>query len=196
MTTASRPPPPADPPTRDRGRLSRSLPDRLAAAGFRWTRQRQAVLDIVRDARSHLDAEEVYRIARRRDAQLSLSTVYRTLHFLRSRGAIRELRLGEGHFHYEMEHAAVLDRAWSADPVGRVGPHHSHLICRTCGAVVEFGSPLLDRLRRELEQAHGFAVDPPEIEVTGTCQGCLAAASSLEGAPADRATVGAVASRD
>ena len=129
-------------------------PSELPGGGmYRWTRQRGCIVDVLRSEQSHLDAGEIFDIARRRDPRLSLSTVYRTLAFLRDHGVIRELRLGEDHYHYEIcrSHEAAPDRAMPA--------YHSHLVCRMCGAVIEFSSRLLDRLRRELEREHGFTID-------------------------------------
>jgi Fe2+ or Zn2+ uptake regulation protein len=138
---------------------------RLSAEGYRWTRQRRAVLEVLREAHTHLDADQVYRLARTRDPRLSLSTVYRTLSVLRHQGLVRELRLGEGHHHYELGTGTGLD--------GRTTPDHSHLVCRTCGAVVEFSSPLLDRLKRDLQRRYRFHLGAADLEVTGTCQDCL-----------------------
>ena len=136
----------------------------LTAAGHRWTKQRQAVLDVLKETRTHLDADQVYQLARRRDPRLSLSTVYRTLSVLRQRGLVRELRLGEGHHHYEFGRAGTALGA---------KPEHSHLVCRDCGAVVEFSSPLLDRLKRDLQRRYRYHLSAAELEVTGTCQECL-----------------------
>jgi Fur family ferric uptake transcriptional regulator len=145
-------------------RRTDEVAQRFTAAGHRWTKQRQAVVDVLKEAQTHLDADQVYQLARRVDPRLSLSTVYRTLSVLRDRGVVRELRLGEGHHHYEF-----------GNPSGGSGakPEHSHLVCRRCGAVVEFSSPLLDRLKRDLQRRYRYHLGSAELEVTGTCQECL-----------------------
>ena len=135
-------------------------PTALPAAGQRWTRQRQSILDVLRAARTHLDADQVYQLARVRDPRLSLSTVYRTLAVLRQRGLVRELRLGEGHHHYECV------------PGAPDGADHSHLICRACGAVVEFTSPLIGRLTQELARRFGYAMGDAQLEIAALCRAC------------------------
>lgn len=137
----------------------------FSASGHRWTKQRQAVLDVLREAQTHLDADQVYQLARRHDPRLSLSTVYRTLALLHRQGLVRELRLGEGHHHYEF--------GSGKSSGGRAKVDHSHLVCRACGAVVEFTSPLLDRLKRDLQRRYRYHLGAAELEVTGVCQECL-----------------------
>jgi Fe2+ or Zn2+ uptake regulation protein len=139
---------------------------RAFGGAHRWTRQRHAIVDVLRGGTTHLDASEIFEFARRHDPRLSLSTVYRTLAFLRDCGVVREVRLGEEHCHYELLTAnpAVSGAAAKAT--------HSHLVCRSCGLVVEFNTPLLDRLRRHLDRTHGFAVEHPEMELSGLCRSC------------------------
>ena len=73
----------------------------LAAAGRRTTAQRALILEVLRNSSGHLDADQVYRLARERDPHVSLSTVYRTLSLLRELGQVEELHLAEEHHHYE-----------------------------------------------------------------------------------------------
>ena len=71
---------------------------RLRAAGKRITPQRKLVLGILARATmgkdsAHLDAYDIYERGRSQDANLSLSTVYRTLSVLKDAGVVRELHL-------------------------------------------------------------------------------------------------------
>jgi Fe2+ or Zn2+ uptake regulation protein len=142
----------------------------LVSAGHRWTRQRQAVLDVLREAESHLDADQVYQLARRHDPRLSLSTVYRTLTVLRYHGLIHEFRLGEGHHHYEF--------GGRRDSV----PDHAHLVCRVCTKVVEFTSPLLARLHHDLKRRYRFHFVGAQLELEAICEDCLAGKRHANGA--------------
>ena len=54
----------------------------LAAAGLRLTRQRHAILAILRRSPDWPEAGELLRRAREIDARVSLATVYRTLNCL------------------------------------------------------------------------------------------------------------------
>lgn len=124
--------------------------------GQRLTSQRRLLIDILSNAQGHLDADELYRQARERDPRISLSTVYRTLRLFKEAGMVDERRLGEGHHHYE-----------------RKGEReHHHIVCLDCGKVLEFESPLTDRLKEEVSSMSGFEVLSAEIYMDGYCNLC------------------------
>jgi len=128
----------------------------LRQAGKRVTPQRVLILETMREAGGHLDADEIYRLAKRKAPRLSLSTVYRTLTMLKEAGVIEELRLGEEHHHYELK--------------GERG--HHHLICRGCGKVIEFECPFSKELIRSLGEEHDFEVTGIHLDVMGYCAEC------------------------
>ena len=74
----------------------------LCVGGLRVTNQRTLILEIIRQGKGHLDADEVYRRARKKQPNLSLSTVYRTLRMLKELGLVQEVHFGEDHHHYEV----------------------------------------------------------------------------------------------
>ena len=128
----------------------------LKSAGFRLTSQRALILDIISQGRGHLDADEVYRLARERQSNISLSTVYRNLRALKKLGLVEELHFDESHHHYEAKPSA----------------EHHHLVCLGCGKVVEFGCQLSHKLRREIARKKGFKVTGVEVHMTGYCSKC------------------------
>ncbi|HEU5318867.1 MAG TPA: Fur family transcriptional regulator [Chloroflexota bacterium] len=131
----------------------------IRAAGMRWTKQRETLLDVIEHAREHLDADGLYRLARERDPRLSLATVYRTLGVLKRQGLVDELHLSEEHHHYEA----------SSDD------QHFHFVCTSCGAVTEFSASTVDRLRKELQREHGVVVQSVDLDLAGLCAKCAAA---------------------
>jgi len=74
----------------------------LNVAGMRVTNQRALLLELIRQGKGHLDADELYRRAREKQPRLSLSTVYRTLQLLKKLGLVEELHFDENHHHYEV----------------------------------------------------------------------------------------------
>ncbi len=129
---------------------------RFKAAGKRVTTQRMLVLQVLAEGKGHLDASEIYERARRSDARLSLSTVYRTLGILKETGVVRELHLDDEHHHYELSGTA----------------DHSHLVCSRCGRVVEVDSAGFAEAAKATGKAHGFEVTSAHVELTGYCAGC------------------------
>ena len=123
----------------------------LRAAEKRITPQRKLLLRIISD-NAHLDASEIYRLAKEEDEKISLSTVYRTVRLLEELGLVEASGLGEDHYHYEVR----LDE-------------HYHLICLGCGKVVEM--PPVTTIR-ELGEERGFEVIGSKVELTGYCKEC------------------------
>ena len=126
----------------------------LRAAGMKATKQRAMIMDIIRSG--HLDADEIYRMARQRDTRLSLSTVYRTLHKLKQLGIVEELHFDESRHHYEVKPSA----------------EHHHLLCLGCGKVIEFRYPLSRYIKRNVDEARDFDIAVTEVSVTGYCAEC------------------------
>lgn len=137
------------------------LHNTLREAGRRLTGQRQLLLEVLQEHGGHLDAHELYRLARERDPHLNLSTVYRTLGLLHDLGLVDEQHLGEEHHHYEL----------------RTTSTHYHLVCGACGAVVEFASPLVEALKAAVAQEHDYTIADAQVELLGLCAACRAAAA-------------------
>jgi len=133
----------------------------LRDAGKRITPQRVLVLEAIREGGEHLDAAEIYRRAREKLDSLSLSTVYRTISVLKDVGVIEEVRLGEGHSHYEMNEG---------------GDHH-HMICLGCGKIVEFDCPFSEGFRTCLGEQHDFEITAIRLSLQGYCSECRAGRS-------------------
>ena len=129
---------------------------RLRASGKRITTQRKRVLAVLSSAHSHLDAVEIHERARQMDPRLSLATVYRTLAVLKQSGLVRELHLDDERHRYELD---------SKD-------RHSHLVCVTCGRVIEVDSASFAEAAQAAGQTHGFAVASTQVELTGLCSDC------------------------
>ena len=146
---------------------SANLETTLHATQHRVTGQRRLLLEIIREQGEHLDADELYRLARQRLPRLSRSTVYRTMRLLRDLGLVDEVHLGEDHHHYEIK-----------APV-----HHHHLICLGCGQVLEFSNPLAEELATAMAREHGFEIREIQIDLTGYCATCRKAMNGVPGRP-------------
>ena len=128
----------------------------LNESGLRTTSQRALILEVIRHGRGHLDADEIYRQARKKHPRLSLSTVYRTLQLFKKLGLVEELHFNEAHHHYEVKPSS----------------EHQHLVCLGCGKVVEFECPLSPKIKEDLAREKGFEITGVEVRMTGYCSQC------------------------
>src|ERR671919_71552 len=92
----------------------------LKERGVRLTRQRQILLELIDKSGQHLNAEELYHLAREQDPKINRVTVYRTLKMLKEGGLVDELDLMhvEGdHNYYEtrmkQDHAQAICVRWA-----------------------------------------------------------------------------------
>ena len=136
------------------------LIERLRARpGFRMTSQRRAVAEVLSGTHVHLSAEDVHERARAVLPEISLATVYNTLHELVALGEVQVL--------------GVDGRTRRYDP--NVTASHHHLVCTECGAIFDVPArepvPALPRGDR-----HGFEVTDTEVVYRGRCAGCRDAA--------------------
>lgn len=132
------------------------LQSRLNTTGHRLTGQRQLLLQLLQEHGGHLDAQELYRLAAERNPRLSLSTVYRTMNLLRDLGLVSEVHLGEEHHHYEL----------------RPQTEHCHLVCSSCGKVVEIGCELVEQLKTTVARQHDFEITEAQVDLVGVCGDC------------------------
>lgn len=117
----------------------------------------RAVLDMLRAAKNHPTALEVYEVVRRTRPRIGLATVYRILHQLTQQGLIKEL----GHRDDCMRYDAQTQR-------------HDHAVCTECGGLLDI--PMDIGVPGELLQAAaevaGIELDTYELRIYGRCSAC------------------------
>lgn len=131
----------------------------LRQRGIRLTRQRELLFGLLHNSRSHLHADQLYEMAKEKDPKINRVTVYRTLKVLKEQGLIDELDL----MHYDGEHHYYETR---------LKREHAHIVCMSCGSVMEyFGDPLRE-IKEQIESQFGFQVEVARTEVGGYCADC------------------------
>ena len=139
----------------------------VRTSGGRVTAERLLLFEEIFRQHGHIDAEHLYRSLRGSGQKISRATVYRNLELLVECGLVKRQRLGQRRYLYEHVHP---------------GQSHDHLICRECERVVEFISPAIGALQREIARAHGFDPSEHTLQISGLCLECAEADSG----PADR----------
>ncbi|SFN30183.1 Fur family transcriptional regulator, ferric uptake regulator [Streptomyces sp. cf124] len=135
--------------------------EELRGAGLRVTAARVALLETVRRG-DHLGVEAIASGVRDRVGHISLQAVYEALNALTGAGLVRRLEPPGSPALYE----------------GRVGDNHHHLVCRSCGVVVDVDCAVGHAPCLTASDDRGFAIDEAEVIYWGQCPSCSTAGSS------------------
>lgn len=128
----------------------------LQAQGYRLTPQRMLVIEALHNAESHISAEEIYEQLHARYPYSNISTVYRTLELLNRLSLVTETDFGEGRVRYHVAEKS----------------HHHHLVCRTCGKVIDLDESVLSPIKGTLLRDYGFNADLRHLAISGECSDC------------------------
>jgi Fe2+ or Zn2+ uptake regulation protein len=126
----------------------------LLQSRYRLTKQRMAILRALEDGR-HLSAETILERVRVGLPGVSLGTIYRTLDILRGIGLVQMFSYAGEAARYE----AALDK-------------HHHLLCTSCGEVVNVSVNDALALAQGVASDHGFTSVDCALVVTGRCPRC------------------------
>jgi Fur family peroxide stress response transcriptional regulator len=121
----------------------------------RETKQREAILLVLRNTRSHPTADQIYDEVRRSIPNVSKGTVYRNLRVLQEDGDITELNLNGTLGRYEVKQE-----------------RHYHFRCEKCGRVSDIDMPIHQDLDQEAEQRTGLRISSHQLEFRGLCKEC------------------------
>ncbi|ABR48620.1 ferric uptake regulator, Fur family [Alkaliphilus metalliredigens QYMF] len=140
--------------------LMDSLKERLKERGYKLTPQRRATLDIIMQTQGkHLNTEEIYDLVKEKCPEIGLATVYRTLQLLDDMNVISKLNLDDGCIRYELN-------------THEDDHQHHHLICQSCGTIIEVDIDLLDHLEAEIEKCYNFVIKDHKVKFFGICSKC------------------------
>ena len=119
------------------------------------TRQKEAILRVIRSTTSHPTADWVYDEVRKEIPNISLGTVYRNLKLLRQSGEISEVDFGSTFSRFD------------GNP-----DNHYHFRCEKCGRVFDVDEPINKELDERIAQKTGFKISHHRLEFRGLCQEC------------------------
>lgn len=123
----------------------------------RVTPQRKAILRVLRQAREHLTADEVYAAVRAVVPRISLGTVYRNLEILATEGLIQKIVTGSGPMRFD------------GNP-----DRHVHLRCERCGKLEDIAMKKPFDPREYVDPGLGHVVRGAVLEFHGLCRRCAA----------------------
>jgi Fur family peroxide stress response transcriptional regulator len=119
------------------------------------TRQREVVLQVIRESHGHLTANDVFAGAKELLPSISFATVYNSLRFLKEAGHIAEIQFGNG-----------------ASRFDRITKRHDHAICTKCGTLVDIEMEHPEDLVEMAAAYSKFKPESLEFTLRGICPDC------------------------
>ncbi len=130
--------------------------DTLKSTGVRITPQRHAILEFLIQSMIHPTADDIYRALEGKFPNMSVATVYNNLRVFKEIGLVKELTYGDSSSRFDF-----------------VTNDHYHIICDSCGKIVDFHYPGLDEVEHLASHVTGFQVNTHRMEIYGTCPTCI-----------------------
>ncbi len=128
----------------------------LKKQGCKNTKSRRAVIEILEKSPLPLSAEEIFINIKESGISINLSTVYRVLELIESKGLASKTLLGDGKARYELT----------------VDGHRHHLICTGCRKMIPIDDCPLFQLEKEVGARTNFDITGHRLELYGLCPEC------------------------
>ncbi|MFQ6111169.1 MAG: Fur family transcriptional regulator [Nitrospinota bacterium] len=125
--------------------------------GLKITKQRQVILQALKDTHSHPSADWLYDRVKAKIPNVSLGTIYRNLQLMKEHNFIRKVDAGSGIGRFD----------------GNPSPH-SHVICLRCGEIKDLDIECPKDLDEQAARLSGYKVLPEGLEFKGYCPNCRA----------------------
>ena len=130
----------------------------LAGQNLKMTQERRTILEEVFSSEEHFGADELHLRFVDRKVAVSRATIYRTLEHLVQSGLVRRVYLDNQ------------KKAFFEHVHGR--RHHEHMICLSCGRVIEFSDDPLEERQDQVCRQHKFKPLRHSLRIVGLCASC------------------------
>jgi len=150
--------------TEKRCKRQGALHGKFKGCGYRMTMARQAVLDVLSDSKEHLSAEEIFSLAKKKNPDIGLTTIYRTTELLSAQGLIYRFDFGDKRARFELADSSK--------------GHHHHLVCNSCNKIIDYDDfideevKLLKETEEKLGKKYAFKIEGHLIQFHGKCKEC------------------------
>jgi len=141
-------------------KIFQEMKNLLAERDLRLTSQRQAILTILLEkADKHLSADDIYLLTKEHYPEIGIATIYRTLELFADLGIVHKMEFGDGCSRYEFN-------------IGEKRHSHHHLICQSCGVIIEFNDDLLEEVEEIIARESKFKITDHCLRFYGCCEKC------------------------
>jgi len=129
----------------------------LKKAGLKITLPRMKILELLEASElRHQSAEDIYKALLAAGEEIGLATVYRVLTQFEAAGLVTRHHFEGGQAVFELSQ----------------GGHHDHLVCVSCGKVVEFMDDVIEDRQNQIAAEKGFEITEHSMILYGRCPDC------------------------
>ena len=139
------------------GNRMMSLQAFIDTRGLKRSKQRDLIAEIFFASEGHISIDELWAAVRKQAPRVSQATVYRTMKLLVEAELAHSRQFQDGFMRYEPSDQ---------------DSHHDHIICTSCGKIVEFLNADIERMQEEVAINHGFTLTDHKMELYGACRQC------------------------
>jgi len=125
---------------------------------LKFTKQRELILKFLYENSGHYTPEEIYILLKKAypDINVGIATVYRTLALLEESGIVSSISFGVQGKKYEIG----------------LKKHHDHLICTSCGKIIEFYDETIESQQEKIAKIFNFKMTGHTMKIIGICEAC------------------------
>ena len=129
----------------------------VSKIGLKNSIQKDYILKILYFSHEHLTAEEISNeIKTKYNVSIGIATVYRAMKFFNDMKLVNTLDVGDGIVRYELN----------------LSNHHDHLICTSCGKIIEFTDDFIELNQIKIAEKNNFILKEHVMTIYGTCETC------------------------
>lgn len=128
----------------------------ITIAGTKFSRQRQCIIEYLKETKQHPTAEMVYLHVQKKYPNISLGTVYRNLKLLADQGKIKRLCYGDSKERFD----------------GNIS-QHNHFICKQCDNVIDLDMESFEHINTLAQVCFSGKIEGHITYFYGVCKGCL-----------------------
>ena len=129
----------------------------LETKGLKYTRERRRIYEKVKTLSAHFDTDGLYGILKKEDRDIARGTVYRTIPLLLESGVI-QISVGKGKGQF-------FER-------GSAHGHHDHIICVSCGKVIEYHCEEIEELQTKVCEKYDVQLLFHDHKLYVRCSAC------------------------
>jgi Fur family ferric uptake transcriptional regulator len=134
------------------------IADVLKKYGLRHTYPRTELVKLImKFPMRHFCVEDILQHLKRTRPAISRASAYRTVGLFVKKGFLRGVDLGCDFQMYE---------------IAQANEHHDHLYCVSCGRVIEFKAPAIEKLQTRAARRKSFFPLSHTLRISGICARC------------------------